>query len=88
LNKFFSILALVLAFTTVNLSGSVLAADIDAGEQIFNANCSACHAGGNNAIVAEKTLQKEVLEEKEMATVTIHLKKHLIEAQKIIQEIN
>ena len=88
MNKFFSILALVLAFTTVNLSGSVLAADIDAGEQIFNANCSACHAGGNNAIVAEKTLQKEVLEEKEMATVTIHLKKHLIEAQKIIQEIN
>lgn len=69
MNKFFSILALMLAFATVNVSGSVLAADIEAGEQIFNANCSACHAGGNNAIVAEKTLQKEVLADNGMNSV-------------------
>merc|ERR1711865_785781 len=29
--------------------------------QIFSANCAACHAGGNNAIVPEKKLKKEAL---------------------------
>lgn len=33
-----------------------------AGEKIFSANCSACHIGGTNVIVSEKTLQKEALE--------------------------
>nr|YP_009296064.1 cytochrome c553 [Schizymenia dubyi]AOM64999.1 cytochrome c553 [Schizymenia dubyi] len=44
-------------------------ADINAGEQIFSANCSACHNGGNNVIMPEKTLQKDVLEKNEMNTV-------------------
>ena len=35
------------------------AADIENGERIFNANCSACHAGGNNVIIPEKTLKKQ-----------------------------
>lgn len=37
------------------------AADLDAGEQIFNGNCAACHAGGNNVIQNEKTLRKDAL---------------------------
>jgi len=32
------------------------------GEQIFAANCAACHAGGQNAIVAERTLEKTAIE--------------------------
>lgn len=38
-----------------------MAADIENGERIFSANCSACHAGGNNVIIPEKTLKKDVL---------------------------
>ena len=38
------------------------AGDVGAGEQVFNANCAACHAGGQNVIMPEKTLEKEALE--------------------------
>ena len=44
-------------------------ADINNGEQIFTANCSACHAGGNNVIMPEKTLKKEALEENKMNSI-------------------
>ena len=39
-----------------------IAADVEAGETVFNANCAACHAGGQNVIMPEKTLEKEALE--------------------------
>ena len=39
-----------------------IAANVDNGEQVFNANCAACHAGGQNVIMPEKTLEKEALE--------------------------
>jgi len=39
------------------------AADVAAGEQVFNANCAACHAGGQNVIMPEKTLEKDALEQ-------------------------
>ena len=46
------------------LSGSAaFAADLEAGAQVFNGNCAACHAGGNNVIQNEKTLRKEALEQ-------------------------
>lgn len=45
---------------------NTFAADLEAGEQIFSANCAACHAGGNNAIMPEKTLQKQVLSDNGM----------------------
>ena len=41
----------------------VFAADAGAGEQVFNANCAACHAGGQNVIMPDKTLEKEALEQ-------------------------
>nr|YP_009393839.1 cytochrome c553 [Polysiphonia sertularioides]ARW62401.1 cytochrome c553 [Polysiphonia sertularioides] len=31
--------------------------DLDAGEQVFSQNCVSCHAGGNNLVNPEKTLQ-------------------------------
>lgn len=46
-----------------------MAADIENGERIFSANCSACHAGGNNVIIPEKTLKKEALEANGMNSV-------------------
>merc|ERR1719217_22599 len=39
------------------------AGDAGAGESIFSGNCAACHAGGQNVVAAEKTLQLEALEE-------------------------
>lgn len=39
------------------------AADLAAGEQIFSANCAACHAGGQNVIMPDKTLEKEALDQ-------------------------
>nr|YP_010196282.1 cytochrome c553 [Gracilaria cearensis]UAD83679.1 cytochrome c553 [Gracilaria cearensis] len=46
-----------------------VAVDLDAGEQIFSANCSACHAGGNNAIMPDKTLKSDALEENKMNSI-------------------
>nr|YP_010197918.1 cytochrome c553 [Gracilaria multipartita]UAD86334.1 cytochrome c553 [Gracilaria multipartita] len=45
------------------------AADLDAGEQIFSANCAACHAGGNNAIMPDKTLKGDVLADNSMNSI-------------------
>jgi len=35
----------------------------------FTANCAACHAGGNNAIMPEKTLKNDVLRDNEMNSI-------------------
>merc|ERR1712019_194459 len=32
------------------------------GESVFNGNCTACHAGGNNTVSPEKKLKKEAIE--------------------------
>ena len=42
------------------------AVDIQHGESIFSNNCSACHVGGENVIMPEKTLRKKALEDNEM----------------------
>ena len=36
---------------------------IGAGKQVFQGNCAACHAGGNNIFEPKKTLQKDALVE-------------------------
>lgn len=43
--------------------------NLAAGEQVFSANCSACHAGGNNIIMPEKTLKKGTLEDNDMNSI-------------------
>jgi cytochrome c6 len=60
-------LSLFLPFFMSTIS---VAADIENGERIFSANCSACHAGGNNVIIPEKTLKKEALETNGMNSVS------------------
>nr|YP_010619001.1 cytochrome c553 [Pterosiphonia complanata]WAX03014.1 cytochrome c553 [Pterosiphonia complanata] len=37
--------------------------DLDAGEQVFSQNCTACHAGGNNSVNPPKHLKLEALSE-------------------------
>jgi len=59
-SKLFSALAMTLLVGSWNTP--VLAADLDNGERIFSANCTACHTGGNNVIMPEKTLKKDALE--------------------------
>ncbi len=66
MNKLLTLLLFVLSTFVVNLAPEAYAADLEAGHQIFVANCAACHSGGNNAIMPEKTLQKAVLEENSM----------------------
>jgi len=43
--------------------GAAFAVDLENGSQVFQGNCAACHAGGNNVIQSEKTLRKEALEQ-------------------------
>lgn len=57
--KKFRILSFLILFSFQKV---IFAADVENGEKIFTANCSACHAGGNNVIMPEKTLKKEALE--------------------------
>ena len=42
---------------------AAFAKDIENGAQVFQANCAACHSGGNNVVQNEKTLRKEALEQ-------------------------
>nr|YP_010443550.1 cytochrome c553 [Gonyostomum semen]UTE94437.1 cytochrome c553 [Gonyostomum semen] len=69
MRKFSLNLLSLLGFTFLVLSQNSFAADIENGEKIFTANCSACHAGGNNVIMPEKTLKKDVLEANGMKSV-------------------
>lgn len=68
------ILIFLIACSTLTASGNsrvfmAHAVDLEAGEQVFSANCSACHANGNNNIITEKTLKKEILKENDMNSI-------------------
>jgi cytochrome c6 len=57
-------IALLAIGLLISLAGSpALAGNPANGAKIFNANCAACHMGGNNVILAKKTLKKEALEQ-------------------------
>jgi cytochrome c6 len=61
----------LVSFTLLlTFSSQAFAADIENGERIFTANCAACHAGGNNVIMPEKTLKKDALEANGMNAVS------------------
>ena len=59
----------ILLAANVLLPSASIAADIENVERVFSANCSACHAGGNNVIIPEKTLKKGALVENGMNSV-------------------
>ena len=62
MKKILSIILLAVAVFGLAFSRPALAADTAAGAQIFSANCAACHMGGGNIVMAQKTLKKEALE--------------------------
>lgn len=55
MKKLISIILLAIAFITLALPSAALAAD---GGKIFTANCNACHLGGKNIIMRDKSLNK------------------------------
>jgi cytochrome c6 len=57
LKKLISILAAAIAVFTIAFTTPALAGDAANGAKIFSANCAACHAGGGNVIMANKTLK-------------------------------
>ncbi|WP_299492168.1 cytochrome c6 PetJ [Acaryochloris sp. IP29b_bin.137] len=61
MKKLLSIALTALAVLAFAISSPVLAADAGAGAGVFNANCAACHAGGNNVVQADKTLKSDAL---------------------------
>jgi cytochrome c6 len=63
LKKFLSVILLAVSFLTLALGRPALAADAAQGAKVFSANCAACHMGGNNVVMANKTLKKEALEQ-------------------------
>ncbi len=62
MKKLLSILMLAITLVTVTLQPA-FAADIANGSKVFSANCAACHMGGNNVVMANKTLKKDALEQ-------------------------
>lgn len=57
------------ALLNLGLARPALAAETANGAKIFSANCAACHIGGGNIIIANKTLKKQVLEKYNMASI-------------------
>jgi cytochrome c6 len=67
--KRLTLIALIaIVFLTTLVSSPAQAANSANGAKLFNANCAACHTGGNNVILAKKTLKKEALEKYGMAS--------------------
>lgn len=62
LKKILAVVLLGIALFIFAFDRPALAADAASGAKVFNANCAACHAGGRNVIMANKTLQKDALE--------------------------
>ncbi|MEQ9354241.1 cytochrome c6 PetJ [Coleofasciculus chthonoplastes] len=62
MKKILSIILLAVAVFGLAFSRPALAADTVNGAKIFSANCNACHIGGNNIVMAQKTLKKDALE--------------------------
>nr|WMP11744.1 Cytochrome c6 [Laurencia australis]WMP11955.1 Cytochrome c6 [Laurencia australis] len=55
--------SILILFSSLQLVfGQNAEVSLEAGEQVFTANCAGCHIGGNNVIVPEKTLKIDALE--------------------------
>ena len=65
-DKISTLLCFLVFFTGTSYA---FASDIENGEQLFAANCSACHLGGKNVVVPEKNLQSDVLQANGMKSV-------------------
>ena len=61
--KLMAIAVAIFAVASLSFASPALAGDAASGAGVFNANCAACHAGGNNVVNATKTLKKDALKE-------------------------
>lgn len=66
MKKLLSVALLAIALASFAFTPPALAGDATNGGKIFNANCVACHRGGNNVVIASKTLKKSALEKYKM----------------------
>lgn len=62
LKRWVAALAIAAIAAIAWFSGPAIAADLDHGATVFNNNCAACHMGGNNIVMRDKTLKKDALE--------------------------
>lgn len=63
MKRLLSIALFAIAIFTLGFGRPALAeGDLANGAKIFSANCSACHIGGGNVVMAQRTLKKEALE--------------------------
>lgn len=53
----------ILVGAVLPLSLPAAAADLVQGGQIFATNCAACHSGGGNVVMSNKTLKQDALEQ-------------------------
>ena len=57
-----TILSVALALLIALMAPSyAMAGDVAHGEQVFSANCAACHMGGGNVVNGQRTLQQDDL---------------------------
>ena len=70
MKKYLYLLSSLTILAASTLAQNATAADIEHGGQVFSANCSACHAGGNNVIMPEKTLKKDALVDNDMNSIS------------------
>jgi cytochrome c6 len=61
MRRLFLTLLLVLAVIGFTFTRPALAGDAANGAKLFSANCAACHMGGGNVVVGNKTLKQEAL---------------------------
>lgn len=69
MKKFLVITSIFIGFALINYPNDALTVDLEHGEQIFIGNCAACHRGGENSIMPNKTLKKDVLEDNSMYSI-------------------
>lgn len=66
MRKWLSIILLATLVSILGFGHPVWAANTVNGEKIFNANCAACHIGGGNLVMRNKTLKLETLKKYNM----------------------
>ncbi|CAG9464161.1 unnamed protein product [Pedinophyceae sp. YPF-701] len=56
--------AAVAAAAALSVAGGAMAeVDLELGQQVFEGNCAACHAGGGNSVIPDHTLAKSAIEQ-------------------------
>ncbi|MBD2663395.1 c-type cytochrome [Richelia sinica FACHB-800] len=61
LSRILLILVWAIALFNLIFIHPAIAAETSNGSKIFNSNCAACHIGGANILIEQKTLHKEAL---------------------------